>query len=761
MPHHTSDQPSAAPALAGPRPFLPAIPLLPPRPPLPPAPQAFYLHNHSATDLHAADLARLPALSQRPVFASKDEFTRWSHDGRTRHVYYTLAEPEAPTLRSSGQNRVRRLHGVVADYDGDAALVQRALAGLRFPRGAAPTWVTTTFSGKARLIWVFARPVPVYPEATKQFLALLARSLGLKKLLPGLDGNAWGNLHQVYELGTDWRQPWGDTRLPDTLVLHALHEASAQAKWLGAGPEIPLEAVEAEVERRWPGRWAGPLEEGARGVRFWDPAADNPSGCTIRRKGVQAWSGEGRFIPWAELLGRDFVRSYQEARFGGAIEGTWFDGRCYWQHDEQGILRDLTLEAIKRHLGARFGLSARGERGQQSEIAQAVTTIDRLRRVDGAYPCLFVREPVVTECGGTYLNISRVAPVAPRAGGPVAWGEGFPWLAEYLTQLLGEPQLAVFLAWLGRFYRGARAGRPVRGQALLIAGPASAGKSFLSRAVVGPLMGGFAEASNYLMGRSNFNESLFFAPVWAIDDGVPAARPGWHGEYSGMIKKFVANPDQVFNPKFKKEVLLPYHGRLMATCNDTPRALAAVPDLDTPIRDKLILLHSRATTIDFRVAPSVLAGELPALAAHLEHLAIPDWLLTRPAEVMRFGHDAWQNPELAARAQEATGDFSGEEYLGLWREHYFLGMPGAPVWTGTVTALQIELLRNEVLAPVIRRMTRHSVARDLQHLIRQGCPWLSYQHTNTARLYTIQRPTPEEEEQARAKARQVKREGMG
>lgn len=71
-------------------------------------------------------------------------------------------------------------------------------------------------------------------------------------------------------------------------------------------------------------------------------------------------------------------------------------------------------------------------------------------------------------------------------------------------------------------------------------------------------------------------------------------------------------------------------------------------------------------------------------------------------------------------------------------------MPDAPTWCGTVTMLLIELHRHELLVPLIRRMRIHSMARDLQNLIRQGCPWVSYQHTTTAHLTTIHRPTPEE-----------------
>jgi hypothetical protein len=123
-------------------------------------PQAFFIKNHSSTDLHSAPLASLPTLSQRPQFPSKADYAKWCHDATTEHVFYTLVEPEFTNQRSSGQNRIKYLHGIVADYDGDAGAITAALPELKFGPGKAPTWVTTTYSGKARLIWCFEKPVP-------------------------------------------------------------------------------------------------------------------------------------------------------------------------------------------------------------------------------------------------------------------------------------------------------------------------------------------------------------------------------------------------------------------------------------------------------------------------------------------------------------------------------------------------------------------------------------------------------------------------
>jgi hypothetical protein len=196
-------------------------------------PKAHFIRNHSATELHSARLKDLPALSTRPQFAKKDEYAGWCHEAQTQHVFYTLAEPEPPGIRSSGANPIKFLHGIVPDYDGAPEAINAALPELKFGPGKAPTWVTTTFSNKARLIWVFEKPVPTFsPEVFTRFLNILVRDFKLKHILPGLDDGALiANPHTPYELGTNWREPYGDCRIPHSLVMLALHDASEKAKW--------------------------------------------------------------------------------------------------------------------------------------------------------------------------------------------------------------------------------------------------------------------------------------------------------------------------------------------------------------------------------------------------------------------------------------------------------------------------------------------------------------------------------------------------
>jgi hypothetical protein len=702
---------------------------------------AFYIKNHSSSELYRADLATLPSLSSHPHFATKAEFADWCHNSKTDHVFYTMVQPEYSSMRSSGQNPFKLLHGIVADYDGAPEAIQAALPKLNFAEGKAPTWITTTFSGKARLIWAFERPVPVFtPEVISKFKQLLLKDLKLKMLLPGLDEGAWDNLHTPFELGTNWRQPRGDVRLASSLVMSMLHEAASKAKFKVDGPTIPLEVIAAEVERRWPNRWTGAFVDGAKGIRFWDHRADNPTGCTIRTNGVIAYTGECRFMHWSEILGPEFASQYQASRIGTAIDGVYHDGLDYWQKDEKGIWKSFKVSDMIRRLSVKNRLSTETRKGAASEVSAAITTIQDMKGVDGAFPCLFLRDEIVRDGIRTYLNISRVH-VLPTVGTSRQWGEGFPWMAEYLLGLFGKEQLDVFLSWLAHFYNNAREGAPKKGHALFIAGEASSGKTLLSSRIIADMMGGSQEASSYLLGNTSFNEELFYHPVWTVDDAVAASDPKRHSSYSQLVKKVVANPHQEFHPKYKKSVSFKFNGRLIVTMNSDPVSIGMLPSIEQSILDKLIILKADKPGTSFDGADEKVRQELPAFCDYVSRWVIPDWLQTKPDECARFGHDSWHHPELLSTARDSSPSAGLMELLMKWRPLYFCKNKSKN-WSGSATDLLCELKVTETIASIVDRISNNhaTLGKHLQSLIQQGIPWIRYDRSTEQRRYTILRP---------------------
>jgi hypothetical protein len=183
-----------------------------------------------------------------PLHSSKEERRAWQTAVTTQHLFYSACEGLTPSLRVSERNEPYKLHGLVCDYDSkisDAdlgAIVKRAAPEL------LPTWTSHTFSGGARLVFEFEKPVYVdNHDLADRFLKELGKEFRLKNLLPGLDDKTF-SLTKYFELGRDWR------RVPDAKpissdVLGLLFYRAAGKKTIrGEGPSISIEAVAARVE---------------------------------------------------------------------------------------------------------------------------------------------------------------------------------------------------------------------------------------------------------------------------------------------------------------------------------------------------------------------------------------------------------------------------------------------------------------------------------------------------------------------------------
>ena len=438
------------------------------------------------------------------------------------------------------------------------------------------------------------------------------------------------------------------------------------------------------------------------------------------------------------------MKKFKEDRIGGAIDGTYYDGKAYWRKDALGVWRGRSGDDLRRHLNVLHGLSTESKKGKASEVAEALTTIDMLRTVDGAFPCLFRPEEVVhdPQAKKKYLNISRAEVVKPTKPGR-AWGDGFPWMASYFTGIFDEKQRQVFFTWLHHAWSNALAGKPKRGQALFIAGPASAGKTLLSQCIIAAILGGFAEATNFITGETHFNEDLFHSPIWAVDDAVMSADPRRHAHYSQLVKKVVANPKLEYHPKFGKQVTFFFNGRLVVTMNDDASSIAMFPQVEGSILDKIVAVLAKAPGVSFIGVEDTLRSELPAFVDWLAGWTKPEWLQTSPDENARFGMDAWIHPDLLATAREASSSNSLLELLDFWRVHYFNAAPSKTEWRGTGFDLFLDLSNNDVVGKVLGKFVASSnaMSRDLRNAIKNGgCTWLKETRVGTCRGYAIGKP---------------------
>lgn len=680
----------------------------------------------------------------------KDSYRKWCSDPSTKHCFFTLAEGLTPGNRVSDSNECYKLHGIVLDYDcpvNDSefeAGLERAYR-LEHP----PALASKTFSGGVRLIWFFDKPlshtpVKVISKAVKRYVT---KYLKAGKLFPGLDAVAYANVNLYYEAGTDWTEVNVEARLPISSFLYAISEATKPSDFNCGKQTIPLEIVAAEVERRFPGRWSGEFAEGARGVRFWDDTAD-ANAVLVRESGCTCFTGDRPFVSWVEIFGKAWVEQQVADVVGQLITNVWRDRDTYYvliddhyvEYREQDIIRHYKVQ----------GHSSTTPKGETcSPIDNILTRIKTTKSIDAAVPVVFCKDEIVVHGDRRFLNtLSRKKAFEyERTPEPVTWDS--PLLThtrEFLSNILGPEQLPVFLAWLSRSYKACYLGRgrDLAGQAILLAGPPEAGKTFLVSAIFGRLLQSVGDASGYFLDADNFTSSLCNTGVWSLDDDRLSDRRNGHAAFTAVLKKAVANRTLNYNKKFGAKTDIPWWGRVVITCNTDSESLRILPDLEQSILDKLMMFRI-PDDVDSLTRDEALKveGELGYFANYLYHYTLPDELIG----TARFGIKPFHNPELVEAAREISPTYHLSEVLESWREEHFTipEFRNRVKWEGTAGDL-LSMISDEVVYPKQARQLKQAridnavtFGRRLNQLISEGVfQWLTKRRSGSSRLVTIQ-----------------------
>ncbi|EIQ01129.1 hypothetical protein OpiT1DRAFT_05697 [Opitutaceae bacterium TAV1] len=707
----------------------------------------FTLPNLSSHSVQPVD-APWSIESVRPAFATKDEFRLWCNAPTTSHAFLSAVEGVQPGLRVSELNPPARIHGLILDYDAVPGGPPEQLLLNNAPDGLRPAWVSRTFSGHCRVLYVFETAIPLFNsfDLTREFLKRAARELKLRKLLPGFEHETLLDPAKHYELGDNWT-PVGDGSaiIPANELMSWVTEASRKHKWEKEGTAIPLDLVREEAAKRFPGKWPGGWElfdVGARGPRFWDDSASDPTATIVRETGVQFFSDGGGWMSWEAIFGTEFVRRWSADRKGNAIKDLWFDGKYYWRKDAYGLWHPATKEDIRLELFVDYRLSNKSSRaGVPTEIDEALRDLQRTKMVRKAMPFLYRPDGLHPYNGQRYLNTSTVRPIPP-VDAAIDWGEGFPWLGQFLYTLF-EPddQLDYFMAWVKHFYMGAYMQDPRRGLALFIAGPPGAGKTVLNKAILGQLFGGRQDAGKYLIGKDQFNDALFGAAVWNVDDEIDTGNPHQRSVFTQMVKRIVANDSFVYRAMYTGGEDMEWLGRPIITMNDDPESLQILPEVERNILDKIMLLRTKQPDVEFWPSDAEIAAELPYFAAFLRDWTPPAHTLP-PLNRRRFGVIPYHHADLLQSAVSTNATSSFEELVSLWREEWFgPGGPGesAQQWDGTPTALHQAINRNDSLRAILDTNFRSTTAIGihLNKLLSRGTPYLQ---RLGHRRYAILRP---------------------
>jgi uncharacterized protein DUF5906 len=705
----------------------------------------FALPNLSSQDVVEVE----PSATKHTGYPDGDKksFRAWCANKETKHCFYTAAEGLIPSLRVTKENPAVKLHGLVLDYDCEIDdEMEKSIAKIS-PADLAPTWVSTTRSGGRRLIFEFESPMPVEnKQLYEQFIKRLAKELRAYDLLPSLDNKSF-ELTQLFELGTNWRKLPGGKPISKNRLGLILFEAAKEKIIAADGPNIPIEAIAEEVEKRWPGRIQGEFVVGLRTPLFWLDDGIDRIGAQVGDYGMICYSDRAgkSFLHWGEILGPEFMRNFEAEKLGRVIENWWYIGKekCYLNDSDGVVGLPLNYTQLARHL-RNDGLDPRLPKHETiSEVDQAVTIIEKTKQVYGAAPFPFNPEKRIWLCGKTYLNTSTLKAVEPAASGEPA---DFPFIWEFQNKIWSPDypiQRLIFLFWHKRFYKTCLNNAPEMGQALFVESAPGRGKTFLSHRLVGDSVGGHIDAAKFLLNKTVFNEEAGHTALWAVDDEMGSKTWEEHTQMSAALKKYTATPEFRMEAKFKDAITREFYGRILVTCNDTPEGRNILPIVDESIDDKLIFLRFGNWQPPFsnirRENDARVRKELPYyLAWMLKQKAPPE--ITDNAT--RYGIIPWKHPEMKRAAYQSSQSAQLSELLGIWVEKRVNDKKLESKWFSALGLLG-EMGGIDEIRGQLRSFAANRMGRALAQLKREKSPWIKGDrilHGETQYLLSLCRP---------------------
>lgn len=358
------------------------------------------------------------------------------------------------------------------------------------------------------------------------------------------------------------------------------------------------------------------------------------------------------------------------------------------------------------------------------------------QNVAGAGKFLFRKEGPIMVAGETVLNTSTVRVTRP-ADEPTAWGEvgKFPWHSRIIKNIwYSQEQFPYFMSWFHLFYRSGYELTPTSGQNIFIAGGVGVGKTLLNT-IIGDVMGGSAQAQDYLLGKDPFGAELFSAPHWMVDDAVFTASMRTQRVFAETIKKMAANQKHKFHEKFKMPCEVEWQGRIVVTCNADPESIRAIPDLSGSVLDKVMLFRAvEEPTINFppqHELKEILKQERPYFAR-----ALLDWEIPKHCKAAnRFGVVSFHEDSLKNTAERSSNSSIFLEILEGWKVSYFIREPKAKYWEGTSVGLFNDMAVDQPQS--MRSYDAREVAKELANLMSKGHAIECFDNRGKVRIWRI------------------------
>lgn len=662
---------------------------------------------------------------------NKEARKRWWSTPKTEHLFYNMLEGENEHVRVSKTNPPVKMYGFVADYDTEITPEMYEHPNLEDVPFMPIAW-SLTASGRGRMVWVLERPLPLPDiQTTNVFLKVIATEMNLKKIWGGFD-EAFYKSTQYYEVGHSWRV-LDNNRVPHNAISSFMAKAWEKRN-RNVTISIPLELIYPELERKYPGCWEGAFELGARTRRFWDREAVNPTSAILRANGFQCFSGPKAFVPWSELLDKEFIDSMVSNQLLAVTDGIFFDGRMYYRKNDADEWLSYNKEDIRLFLRVRLGLSGKpSSQASASELDRTLCYIQEANRIDVALPCVNRKPGILQLDNMRVLNVVRCKPLQPAEETKVVPDSTFPWLATYFAQLFNnEEQLPYFLAWLKRFYEDALHYIPRSGQAIFLVGKPDMGKTLLADFIIAKMVGGFRDASAFLLGEAgDFTAPFFEVPLLTVHDEHAAPDEVKHTRYSSMIKKLVANKDFFYNQKFEKAGMIKWSGRVIVSCNTDAQSMRLLPNVDISMLDKVMLFRMSDIKKNFFTGfTKHIERELPYFCRWLLEWQVPEHIKGGT----RFGVKRYLHKQLYYVAKQSGSSNAFYEILMIFLKDKCDSYKN--FWEGSAANLLSELHNTQATYSLVSRMNSRYVGIMLGQLQSRGYPICS-KNTRNGRMWQM------------------------
>ena len=212
----------------------------------------------------------------------------------------------------------------------------------------------------------------------------------------------------------------------------------------------------------------------------------------------------------------------------------------------------------------------------------------------------------------------------------------------------------------------------------------------MSNKIIAALVGGFADASDYLSGGTKFNKDLGRAACWVIDDTVSAASFQDQRKATELIKRGVANPKIQFMAKYADAVTLPWAGRIILSLNDDPNSMSVLPTMDSSNRDKIMAFKVAQAAFKFppkQELEATIDEELPAFAKFLIDWKPPQGVIDDD----RFGVKSFIDRSISYAAYDNSSRSQVAELIDYFAKACREQNSEMAQWRGTITEFQVAL----------------------------------------------------------------------